>query len=98
MKIDALTSTLDTSIGSDATKKTVGKQGLSFIDAFKDAVDKVNSSLVESEKAGLDMATGKNGNIHEAMLKMNKADIEMRMMVSTVNKLVEGYNELMRLR
>jgi flagellar hook-basal body complex protein FliE len=95
MRIDPLKSTLDMSIKAEQTPK---KQGLSFVDAFQEAIAKVNNTLVEADKTGLDLASGKNGNIHEAMIQMQKADIEMRLLVASVNKLIEGYNELMRLR
>lgn len=94
MNINPLKSTLDTSI---TPEKSPAKGGLSFVDAFKEAVAKVNNSQVEAEQAALAMSEGKNGNIHEVMIQMEKASIEMRLLVTTVNKLIEGYNELKRL-
>jgi flagellar hook-basal body complex protein FliE len=95
MRLDPLKSTLDTSINPDKTSK---KTGLAFVDAFQEAVKKVNTDLSEADKAGLDMSSGKNANIHEVMLQMQKANIQMSLMVTTVNKMIEAYNQLMTLR
>ena len=95
MRLEPLKSTLDTSISPEKTKK---KGGLAFMDAFSEAVQKVNTDMEQAEKAGLDLSSGKNVNIHEAMLQMQKAGIEMSLMVTSVNKLIEAYNQLMQLR
>jgi len=95
MRLEPLKSTMDTSIGPEKTKK----QGeLAFVDAFAEALKKVNSDAQQAEKAGLDLAAGKNANIHEVMLQMQKSGIQMSLMVSSVNKLIEAYNQLMQLR
>ncbi len=54
--------------------------------------------MTDANKASLDLASGKTINIHEAMIKMQKADIALRLLISSANKLIEGYNELTRLR
>lgn len=95
MDINPLKSTLDTSI---TPEKSSSRVGTSFVDAFKEAVAKANTTAVAADQAALDMSEGKNGNIHEVMIQMQKANIEMRLLVTTVNKLLEGYKELMGLR
>jgi len=95
MRLEPLKSTLDTSISPEKTKK---QSGLAFTDAFSEAVKKVNTDLEQAEKASLDLSSGKNANIHEVMLQMQKAGIEMSLMTTSVNKLIEAYNQLMQLR
>ena len=95
MRLEPLKSTLDTSISPEKAKK---QSGLAFVDAFSEAVKKVNADLEQAEKAGLDLSSGKNANIHEVMLEMQKSGIQTSLMVTSVNKLIEAYNQLMQLR
>jgi flagellar hook-basal body complex protein FliE len=77
--------------------KTSAK-GLEFVDTLKETIDSTNKLAKESEKAALDLSSGKSANIHEAMIAMQKADISLRLLVKMTNKIIEGYNELNRLR
>ena len=95
MRLEPLKSTLDTSLSPE---KSGQKTGLAFVDAFAEALKKVNVDAQQAEKAGLDLAAGKNVNIHEVMLEMQKSGIQMSLMVTSVNKLIEAYNQLMQLR
>jgi len=96
MRIDKPDFTLTNPL-SPAKEKTTGK-GLDFVDTLKEAIDSTNKLVKDSELAAADLSSGKAPNIHEAMIAMQKADITLRLMVSMTNKLIEGYNELNRLR
>lgn len=74
------------------------KTGTSFIDTLKNIINETDSTIKKADQTALDLASGKSSNIHEAMLNLQKADISMRLLVASTNKLIEGYNELMRLR
>jgi flagellar hook-basal body complex protein FliE len=78
-------------------EKTKAK-GLDFVDTLKETIDSTNKLAKESDKAALDLSSGKSTNIHEAMIAMQKADISLRLLVKMTNKIIEGYNELNRLR
>jgi len=73
-------------------------QGLDFVDTLKEAIASTNKLAKDSEQAALDLSSGKSPNIHEAMIAMQKADISLRLLVKMTNKIIEGYNELNRLR
>jgi flagellar hook-basal body complex protein FliE len=70
----------------------------SFSDTLKAAIDGVNDQAKEADKMALSLAKGENGNIHEAMIAMQKADINLRLLVTATNKVIEGYNQLIQLR
>lgn len=70
----------------------------SFFDTLKSAIETTNTRVKESDKAALALAKGENGNIHETMIAMQKADIDLRILVAVANKLIEGYNQLNQLR
>ena len=65
---------------------------------FKTSLDKVNDLQKEADVAIEDFATGKTRNIHETMIAVNKADLAFRLTMQVRNKMVEAYQEVMRLQ
>ncbi len=68
-----------------------------FLDAMKKSMAEVN--VMEAEKSGLiqAFAAGKNENVHELMISLQKAGIAMSMTSAVRNKVLSAYQELMRL-
>ena len=95
MRIDKPGFTLTSPLTSQG--KTTAK-GLDFVDTLKEAIDSTNKLAKESEKAALDLSSGKSANIHEAMIAMQKADISLRLLVKMTNEIISGYKELNSLR
>jgi flagellar hook-basal body complex protein FliE len=68
-------------------------------------VSLVDKTLAETERLqnaadGMvrSMATGEITDVHQVMLAMNRADLSFRMMLEVRNKLMEAYQEVMRLQ
>ncbi|MDT8274022.1 MAG: flagellar hook-basal body complex protein FliE [Desulfomonilia bacterium] len=95
MRIDQL---IGFSGGISPAQAPGNTQKTTFMDTLQRAFESTNDMIREADKAAVDLSSGKTPNIHEAMLAMQKADITLRLMVSATNKLIEGYNELTRLR
>lgn len=74
------------------------ESGSSFIDTLQDAVKATNQAVLESDRSAVALAEGRSTNIHEAMIKMQKASISVQLLVSSTNKLIDGFKELERLR
>ncbi len=72
--------------------------GKSFADTLKDAVGTVNQLQKDSDKQAQMLATGKTTNIPEVMMAAEKADIAVRMMVQVRNKIIDAYNEVMKMQ
>ena len=70
----------------------------SFAATLKDAVNSVNTAQKESDFKMQELATGKSQNIHETMIAAEKADIALRLMVQVRNKMIEAYQEMMRMQ
>ena len=70
----------------------------SFAATLKDAVDSVNTAQKESDFKMQELSTGKSQNIHETMIAAEKADIALRLMVQVRNKMIEAYQEMMRMQ
>lgn len=78
--------------------QTNDPQGPSFADTLKEAVSTVNQLQKDSDKKMQELATGKTTNIPEVMMAAEKADIAMRMMVQMRNKIIDAYNEVMKMQ
>lgn len=70
----------------------------SFADTLKEAVNTVNQLQKDSDVKMQELATGKNTNIPEVMMAAEKADIGLRMMVQVRNKMIEAYQEIMKMQ
>ncbi len=70
----------------------------SFADTLRSIIDSTNDQAKKANETALSLARGENGNIHEAMIAMQKADISIRLLVKATNKVIEGYNQLTQLR
>lgn len=75
-----------------------GGDGKSFADTLKDAVGTVNTLQKASDAKMQELATGKTSNIPEVMMAAEKADIALRMMVQVRNKIIEAYQEVMKMQ
>jgi flagellar hook-basal body complex protein FliE len=63
-----------------------------------DAIAQVNQNQLQADQAVEKLQTGEARNIHEVMIALEKADISMRLMVQMRNKVIEAYQEVMRMQ
>ena len=91
------------SMGGLGTSKNkpagIGGEGNSqFLELLKEGIADVNKGMRESDKASMDLATGKSSNIHQTMLSVTKAELGFNMMVQLRNKAIEAYQDVMRMQ
>ena len=72
--------------------------GKPFSETLVDSLDKVNSLQNQADQAIEDLVAGKSQSIHETMIAVNKADIAFRMTMQVRNKIVEAYQEVLRMQ
>jgi flagellar hook-basal body complex protein FliE len=70
----------------------------SFADTLKEAIGNVNQLQKTSDKGMQDLATGKTDNVADVMIASEKADIALRVMVQVRNKIVDAYQEIMKMQ
>lgn len=58
----------------------------------------LNTQLSEADQEVRKLALGESGNLHHVMLSMEKAKMSFELLVQVRNRLVEGYQELMRMQ
>jgi flagellar hook-basal body complex protein FliE len=69
-----------------------------FTDMLANAISETNKSQVAADRAIEKLSSGEEKNIHAAMITMEKADISLRLMVQMRNKILEAYQEIMRMQ
>ena len=79
-----------------ATGKTV-KEEVSFQDTLKSIVSQVEGQLEEASQKVEDFAVGKGESLHETMIASEKAGLSFRLLLQIRNKLLEAYQEIMRM-
>lgn len=72
--------------------------GADFATTLKQAINQVNELQKASDKSMQDLATGRTDNIADVMIAAEKADIALRVMVQVRNKVIDAYNEIMKMQ
>ncbi|MBA3825017.1 MAG: flagellar hook-basal body complex protein FliE [Ktedonobacterales bacterium] len=67
-----------------------------FSDLLGNAVEAITSSQSAADTAATQLVTGQSTDVHSVMIAMEKAKVTFDMAVQVRNKLLDGYNELMR--
>ena len=80
---------------SPAAPPTGTDGGSSFTSIVGDAIAGAAETQAAADVEVNKLARGE-GNLHEAALALEKADISMRLMTKARNKIVEAYQEIMR--
>jgi flagellar hook-basal body complex protein FliE len=70
----------------------------SFADTLKDFAGRVDSRLKKADRMKGEFAVGLRQDIHEIMIASEKAGISLRFLIQIRNKLLEGYQEVMRMQ
>ncbi len=70
----------------------------SFGHVLGDAIAQVNSLQEQASSSIAALATGDKASLHDTMIAMEQADVSFRMMMQVRNKIVEAYQEIMRMQ
>lgn len=81
-----------------SASESAGVGGASFAETLKQAIDQVNDLQKSSDKAAQNLATGRSDNVADVMIAAEKADIALRVMVQVRNKVLDAYNEIMKMQ
>ena len=72
--------------------------GHSFSETLKSFYSQVNDQINEADQKTQEFATGKQNDLHEIMIATEKANISFRLLLQIRNKLLEGFQEIMRMQ
>lgn len=70
----------------------------SFGDVLKSSLAEVNRLQKQADAAITELAKGDKVSLHETMIAMEQADVSFKLMMEVRNKIVEAYQEIMRIQ
>ena len=84
---------------SQSANKTEGAAGgeNAFTAALKGSLEKVNNLQTQKNEMVESFASGKEQNVHELMISIQKAGLAMSMTSAVRNKIMSAYQEVMRM-
>ncbi|MBP1594950.1 MAG: fliE [Acidobacteria bacterium] len=74
------------------------QEGESFGDILKSAISTVNELQKQSDGEIQKLMTGETVDLHTTMIAVQKADLSFQMMMQVRNKIVQAYQEIMRMQ
>lgn len=77
---------------------SVGASGSSFSNLLHNAVQEVSAKQNAATAAVNGLMTGQNVSLHQAVIAMEEANISFQLMIEVRNKMLEGYQEIMRMQ
>lgn len=61
-------------------------------------IQDTNAQQVNADRSVELLATGQSDSVHETMLALTKADLSLRVFMEVRNKVIEAYQEVMRMQ
>ena len=80
-----------------STQGTTSAQPGGFGTVFESLVSAVDEKHTEAASVTREVLLGKNDQLHQSMIAMQEASVAFQLMVEVRNKVVESYQELMRM-
>ena len=69
-----------------------------FSDVISGFLKDVNGQHLQADEALKDLVTGKSDSVHDVVLSVAKADLAFRMVLEIRNRLIDSYQEIMRMQ
>lgn len=70
----------------------------SFSSVLKQSIEKINDAQIQSDAMTEKLARGENIDLHQVMITSQKASITMQAGLEIRNKVIEAYQEAMRMQ
>lgn len=69
-----------------------------FSDIFNQALSDAKDTDSTITQTNVDLLTGENDSIHQAMIDAEKAKLALNLAIQVRNKVIDAYNEVMRMQ
>ena len=76
--------------------QTQQSQTSSFVKVLQQSIDQVNRLQLEADANINDLATGKQTDLHQTMIAVEKASVSFELLMQIRNKVISAYDNLMR--
>lgn len=98
MKLDAIDATLTRTMSLPQPGIETNSRSSSFLSYLNDALKEVNSLQKQAAQGAQKLALGDQDYLHNTMLAYEKASLALQLTIEIRNKLVEAYQEIMRIQ
>lgn len=85
-------------LGLSSVSTNSNNASATFGKAIQRFVDDTNTQQLNADIQVERLATGQSDSIHETMLALTKADLSMRVFMEVRNKVIDAYQEVMRMQ
>lgn len=96
LQTDFLTRLAPRDVVVDASHSSGVSKG--FADWLGQEISSVNDQIQTSDSLVQQLAVGEADNLHQVMIALEKAKLQFELVVQVRNKLLEGYQEVMRMQ
>jgi flagellar hook-basal body complex protein FliE len=69
-----------------------------FSDILNEAIGNARETEAENDLGNLDLLAGEDVGIHETMVQAEKAELALELALQVRNKVIDAYNEIMRMQ
>lgn len=84
--------------GTDKIRSGNGAGKGGFLETLKGFTERVDRQMQEADRKAEELAVGKPFDLHEIAIATEKADLSFRLLLQIRNKLLEAYQEIMRMQ
>ena len=85
-------------LGSMTGPRSPGKGETSFAQVISGLLQDANAQQLQSDHALQQLVTGETDNVHNVVLAVAKADLSFRLVLEIRNRLIDSYQEIMRMQ
>jgi flagellar hook-basal body complex protein FliE len=89
---------LSDSLGSESGRAPKSVAGANFAETLQNAVQGADRLQNEADETVRKFAAGEVDDVHDVLMALDRADLSFRMTLEVRNKLLEAYQEVMRLQ
>lgn len=83
---------------TDAGESSESGKTTTFGDFLQKIAQEANQAQLVADHKMQEVAAGRNKDLHGAVLAMEKADVQFRLLTQVRNKVLEAYREIMRMQ
>ncbi|MBP2629409.1 MAG: Flagellar hook-basal body complex protein fliE [Firmicutes bacterium] len=98
MQVESLKLTPVTSSATIHIGQNQAVENKKFSEYFNEALSNVNELQLKGQQASIDMAAGKVKDISQVVVATEKASIALQLTMQVRNKVIDAYQEVMRMQ
>jgi flagellar hook-basal body complex protein FliE len=98
MEIKGIDRILPPNVEPPAKGGGASRETRDFGAVLSESLAAVNQLQAEADQATEALATGRGISLHETMIALERADLSFRLMMQVRNKIVEAYQEILRIQ